>query len=101
MTVKDIILQLESTFGRKPEKYMMRLINDALTDISSKKKSYKTHKKINLIGKDRWYDLSDDIIDIIRVEIKDTNDRYVVIPKLVDPHRILREDTDESSDSLT
>ena len=41
------------------------------------------------------------MIDIIKVEIKDTNDRYVMIPKLADPHKLLRDDTDEASDSLT
>ena len=101
MTVKDIISQVESLFGRKPEKYMMRLINDALLEMSSKKRAYKRHKKFDLVGYDRWYELTDDIIDVIRVEIKDTNNRYVMIPKLTNPHRLLREDTDESDDSLT
>ena len=101
MKVRDIIGQLESLFGRKPEKYMMRLINDALLEMSSKKRVYKRHKRFDLVGYDRWYELTDDIIDVIRVEIKDTNNRYVMIPKLTDPHRLLREDTDESDDSLT
>ena len=34
-----------------------------------------------------------------RVEIKDTNDRYVMIPKLADPHKLLREDTDDTASS--
>ena len=101
MKVRDIIGQLESLFGRKPEKYMMRLINDALLEMSSKKRAYKRHKKFDLVGYDRWYELTDDIIDVIRVEIKDINNRYVMIPKLTNPHRLLREDTDESDDSLT
>jgi len=41
------------------------------------------------------------MIDIIKVEIKDTNNRYVMIPKLTDPHKLLRGDTDDDSDSLT
>ena len=41
------------------------------------------------------------MIDITKVEIKDTNDRYVKIPKLADPQNILKGDTDESSSSLT
>ena len=98
MKVRDIIGQLESLFGRKPEKYMMRLINDALLEMSSKKRAYKRHKKFDLVGYDRWYELTDDIIDVIRVEIKDTNNRYVMVPKLTNPHRLLREDTDESDD---
>ena len=30
----------------------------------------------------------------LKVEVLDTNSRYVRIPKLADPHRLLREDTD-------
>ena len=41
------------------------------------------------------------MIDITRVEVKDTNDRYVRIPKLADPHNVLRDDTEASDDSLT
>ena len=35
--------------------------------------------------------------DIKRVEVLDTNDRYVMIPKLADSHKILREDTDDNT----
>ena len=100
LTVKDVILQIEHVFGRQPEKYIMRLVNDALLDVSSKKQHYTVTAKQDLVPKQRWYTLSDDVIDIIRVEIKDTNDRYVMIPKLSDPHRLLREDSDDASDSL-
>ena len=51
--------------------------------------------------KQRWYTLSDDVIDILKVEILDTNNRYVMIPKLTDPHKLLRGDTDTDDDSLT
>ena len=40
----------------------------------------------------KFKDIDDDIIDITRVEIKDTNDRYVMIPKLADSHKILKGD---------
>ena len=49
----------------------------------------------------RWYKLDDDVIDIKRVEILDSNDRYVMIPKLADSHKLLREDTESADDSLT
>ena len=101
MTAKQIIDQVEAIFGRQPEQYMFQLINDALDDISSTKQNYTVSKTTNLIGYDRWYTISDDVIDIDRVEIKDTNDRYVMIPRLADSHKILRDDTDESEDSLT
>ena len=41
--------------------------------------------------------MDDDVIDIKRVEVLDTNDRYVMIPKLADSHRLLREDTDDNT----
>jgi hypothetical protein len=99
--VKDLIQQVEYTMGRQPEKYMMQLINDALMDMSSKIQSYKTEKVQNLISKQRWYKLDDSVVDITRVEILDNNDRYVMVPKLADPHKLLKDDTDETSDSLT
>ena len=101
MTVKNIIEQIEKVFGRQPEKFMLQLINDALTDMSGELKHYTKVAKIDLTESQRWYTLEDYMIDITRVEIKDTNDRYVVIPKLADPHKLLRDDTDESADSLT
>ena len=82
-------------FGRQPEQYMFQLINDALDDIAAQKQHHTASKSTDLIGYDRWYVLSDDVIDIKRVEIKDTNSRYVMIPKLADPHKILRGDTDK------
>ena len=101
MTVKNIMEQAEKMFGRLPEQYMYQLINDALDNIASSKRNYTVSAITNLEEKKRWYELSDDVIDIVKVEIKDTNDRYVMIPKLADPHKLLREDTDETDDSLT
>ena len=99
MTAKQIIEQVEKLFGRQPEQYMFQLINDALDDIASTKQNYTVSKTTNLIGYDRWYTISDDVIDIDMVEIKDTNNRYVMIPKLADPHRLLRGDTDDTASS--
>ena len=101
MTVKNIIDQVEKMFGRLPEKYMLQLINDALDDIAANKRNNTASSTTALEGYKRWYELSDEVIDITRVEIKDTNDRYVMIPKLTDPHKILREDTESADDSLT
>ena len=100
LTAKDVILQVEHSFGRQPEKYMLRLINDALLDIGSKKQHYTVSSKQDLVPKQRWYTLEDKVIDITKVEIKDTNNRYVMIPKLTDPHKLLRADSDDTSDSL-
>ena len=101
MTAKNIIEQIEKLFGRQSEQYMFQLINDALDDIASHKRNYTVSALTNLEQYKRWYKLDDDLIDIKRVEVLDTNDRYVMIPKLADSHKLLREDTDETDDSLT
>ena len=101
MTVKDVIQQAENSFGRQPEQYMYRLINDALLDMASKKQHYTVSATTDLKYKQRWYGLSDQVIDITKVEIKDTNSRYVMIPKLSDPHKLLRDDTDSGNETLT
>ena len=100
MKVKDLIQQVEYTMGRQPEKYMLQLINDALMDMSGKIQHYSTEKIQNLNSKRRWYKLDDSVVDITRVEILDNNDRYVKVPLLADSHRLLKDDTDETSDSL-
>ena len=101
MTAKNIIEQIEKLFGRQSEQYMFQLINDALDDIASHKRNYTVSALTNLEQYKRWYVLDDSVIDIVKVEILDTNSRYVMIPKLADSHKLLREDTDETDDSLT
>ena len=101
MTVKNIIDQIEHIFGRQPEQQMLQLINDALTNMSGEIQHYTRVSKTDLVSYQRLYELDNKMIDIIKVEIKDTNDRYVKIPKLADPQNILRDDTDESGSSLT
>ena len=100
MTVKDVIQQIEAVHGRKPHEYIKQLINDALIDIASKKQHYTVSAKANLVSGQRWYDLPVMTIDIVRVEVLDTSSstaRYNLIPKLTDPHKILKSDTDDSS----
>ena len=80
---------------------MFQLINDALDDIASSKRNYTASSTTALEGYKRWYELTDAVIDITKVEIKDTNDRYVMVPKLADSHKLLREDTESADDSLT
>ena len=101
MTANDIIQQIEKVFGRQPQGYMIRLINDALIDMSSKKRDYTVSSTANLEQYKRWYGLDDQVIDIVKIEILDTNDRYVKIPKLADPQNLLREDTEAGSGTLT
>ena len=92
MKVKDIISQIEMTMGRQPEGYSMRLINDGLLDIAAERQHKVDDIKTDLVEDQRWYELDDKMIDIMRVEIKDTNDRYIMIPKLADAHKLLKED---------
>ena len=92
MKVKDIISQLENSMGRQPEGYIMRLINDGLLDIAAERQHKIDDEKTDLVEDKRWYEIDDKMIDIIRVEILDTNSRYVMIPKLADAHKLLKED---------
>ena len=101
MKVKDLIQQVEYLMGRQPERYMMQLINDGLMDMSAKIQHHTSQKKQNLNQKQRWYALDDNVVDVTRVEILDTNNRYVMIPKLADPHKLLKDDSDDTSGSLT
>ena len=100
MTVKNVISQIEKTFGRQSETYMYQLLNDGLLDIANKKQQYTISKTTDLEKNKRWYALDSDVLSIERVEILDANDRYVMIPKLSDPHKILRADSDVSDDEL-
>ena len=100
MTVKNVFLQLEKVFGRQPEAYLVQLINDGLSDIANKKQVYTVSATTDLEKKKRWYDLPATVLSIERVEILDTNDRYIMIPKLSDPHKLLRTDTDSSNEAL-
>ena len=92
MKVKRVIEQIEHIFGRQSEGYMLQLINDVLLDIGSTKQHLLEEKTMHLVEDKRWYDIDDDIIDITRVEIKDENGRYVMIPKLADSHKLLKGD---------
>jgi len=100
MTVKTVFSQLEKTFGRNSEAYLIQIINDGLLDIANRKQHYTVSKTTDLEKKKRWYELDADVLSIERVEILDTNGRYIMIPKLTDPHRLLRADTDASDDEL-
>jgi len=100
MKVKTITSQLEKLFGRQSEQYLIQIINDGLMDISNKKQGYTVSALTDLEENKRWYELPDSVLSIERVEILDTNSRYIMIPKLTDPHKLLRADTDASNDEL-
>ena len=96
MTVKIILDQVELLYGRQPHPYVKQLINDGLLDIASKKQHYVVSAKTDLVSGTRWYDLPSRTLDIIKVEILDTNSRYNLIPKLADYHKLLKSDPDDS-----
>ena len=100
MTVKNIFSQLQKEFGRNSEAYLIQLMNDGLIDIANKKQGYTVSAVTDLEKKKRWYDLPATVLSIERVEVLDTNDRYIMIPKLTDPPNLLRADTDASNDAL-
>ena len=100
MTVKNVFLQLEKLFGRNPEAYLIQLMNDGLMDIANRKQGYTVSATTDLEQKKRWYTLPPTVLSIERVEVLDTNDRYIMIPKLTDPHKLLRADTDSSNEAL-
>jgi hypothetical protein len=107
MTVKEIVSQIEMIYGDKSHRYIFRLINDAILDMSSEVQQFSKTGKKTLTQYQRWYPLKDfadvngnaatDIIDVYRVEILDTDSRYNIIPKLVDSDKLLKEDTDDST----
>ena len=99
MTVKNIFSQLEKIFGRNSEAYIIQILNDGLIDIANKKQVYTVSALTDLEKKKRWYDLPATVLSIERVEILDTNSRYIMIPKLTDPHKLLRADTDATQDA--
>ena len=92
MKIRNVIEQVEHIAGRQPENYAIQLINDALEEIGINKQHRRKQIKIDLTEDKRWYELEDEMIDIFRVEILDSNDRYVMIPKLTDSHKLLKED---------
>ena len=100
MTVKNMLSQLEKTFGRNSDTYLIQVVNDGLIDIANKKQGYTVSATTDLEKKKRWYTLPPTVLSIERVEILDTNDRYIMIPKLSDPHKLLRADTDASNEAL-
>ena len=100
MTVKTVFSQLEKMFGRNSEAYLTQVMNDGLIDIANRKQGYTVSATTDLEKNKRWYLLPEKVMSIERVEILDSNGRYIMIPKLTDPHKLLRADTDASDDAL-
>ena len=73
MEVKDLIFQVEALFGRKPNKYLMQLINAGLMDIASKRLVNEDTAVTDLIEGQRFYDMPPGLLKIVGVEVKQEN----------------------------
>jgi hypothetical protein len=93
MTVKELMSQIELLYGRQPHMYLKRLINDGLLDMSAEIQHYKANAQQDLIENQRWYGISDVMIDIERVEILNSDTKYEVIPIVSNPGNVLEGDT--------
>jgi len=73
MDVKDIISQVEGIFGRKPNKYLMQVINDGLMDIASKRLTNEDTAVTDLIQDQRYYEMPPGLLKVVSVEVKQEN----------------------------
>jgi hypothetical protein len=73
MEVKDILSQVEGLFGRKPNKYLMQIINDGLMDIASKRLVNEDTAVTDLLEGQRYYDMPPGLLKIVSVEVKQEN----------------------------
>ena len=94
MTVKDLISQIEYLYGKQPHMYLKRLINDGLLDMSAEVQSYKANATEDLKQDKRWYPLSDTMIEVNRVEILNSNNKYELIPYVQNHDQLLEGDKD-------
>jgi|TARA_Y100000361_G_scaffold132192_1_gene129479 hypothetical protein len=73
MEVKDIISQVEGLFGRKPNRYLMQIINDGLMDIASKRLTNEDTAVTDLLEGQRYYEMPPGLLKIVSVEVKQEN----------------------------
>ena len=93
MTVKEMISEIEHLYGRQPQMYIKRLINDALLDMSGKIQHYSAIATQTLKQNKRWYPLSDTMIEIKRVEVKNSDGNYELVPMLDNYNELKEGDT--------
>ena len=92
MTVKQLIQRIEIAMGPAPHGYLMQLINDGLKEISGEMKKLRKSQKADLIEDQRWYAISEDMIDIDTVYIKDDKGDYTKVPRIMNPEELIVED---------
>tara|TARA_Y100000361_G_scaffold144227_1_gene152101 strand:+ start:1689 stop:1970 length:282 start_codon:yes stop_codon:yes gene_type:complete len=84
MKIQDIIGQIEHAEGRVSHKYLFSLLNDGLDEIAEKTRNNTQSATTKLVKNQRWTTLDvSNVIDVYRVEIKDSDGKYRQIPRLV------------------
>ena len=101
MKLNTLISQVEYLYGRQPQSYVLQLVNDCLDMISVSSKMYKKHEVMDLTQAQRLYTLPADLMQIERVDILNTNNRYSMIPKLTDGFNLLKNDIDMGKGDYT
>tara|TARA_Y100000034_G_C6826491_1_gene372671 strand:- start:12 stop:293 length:282 start_codon:yes stop_codon:yes gene_type:complete len=89
MKVKQLVGQLEHTFGRKSHSYLISLLNDGLDEIAQTALSNTEIASTPLVKDQRWYDLlTSSMIDVFRVEILDSKLKWRELPRSTTPPEI-------------
>ena len=101
MKLNTLISQVEYLYGRQPQAYVLQLVNDCLDMISVTSKMYKKHEVMDLNQAQRLYSLPLDLMQIERVDIINTDNRYCLIPKLTDGFHLLKNDVDQGKGDYT
>ena len=65
--------QVEGLFGRKPNRYLMQIINDGLMDIASKRLTNEDTAVTDLLEGQRYYEMPPGLLKIVSVEVKQEN----------------------------
>ena len=82
MKVKQLVGQLEHTFGRKSHSYLRSLLNDGLDEIAQTALNNTEINTTQLKKDQRWYSLlTSTMIDVFRVEILDSKLKWRQIPR--------------------
>jgi len=82
MKVKQLVGQLEHSFGRKSHSYVISLLNDGLDEIAQTARANTEIASTPLVKEQRWYDLlASSMIDVFRVEILDSKLKWRQIPR--------------------
>jgi|TARA_R110002051_G_scaffold88750_1_gene156444 glycine cleavage system pyridoxal-binding protein P len=89
MKVKQLVGQLEHTFGRKSHSYLISLLNDGLDEIAQTALNNTEINTTQLAKDQRWYSLlTSKMIDVFRVEVLDSKLKWRQIPRSTDTPEI-------------